>query len=145
MATFFDEPSFANSSRNSLLAPGFVDPKLVVRPAQKAIVVARVLTDVLRCEYSHGEEPQDDSGGQVQRPIFSGPAAAAAAATVDSIRLLELRARVVALIGDIDLALKEMRSRSIERRSAAPAAPDDRPPPGTPIEYSGGGYVLKMR
>jgi hypothetical protein len=61
--------------------------------------------------------------------------------TVDPMRLLELRARVMAAIADIDRALVEMRSRSIERRSAAPAPPDDRPPPGAPIEYSGGGYV----
>ena len=65
--------------------------------------------------------------------------------TVDSMRLLELRARVVAGIADIDRALVEMRSRSIKRRSAAPALPDDRPPPGTPIEYSGGGYVLSVK
>ena len=59
---------------------------------------------------------------------------------VDPMRLLELRARVMAAIADIDRALVEMRSRSIERRSAVPAPPEDRPPPGKPIEYSGG-YV----
>jgi hypothetical protein len=34
--------------------------------------------------------------------------------TVDAMRLLELRARVLAAIADIDRALVEMRSRSIE-------------------------------
>lgn len=58
---------------------------------------------------------------------------------VDAQHLIEVRSRVAAAIADIDLLL--MRSRSIERRSAA-SADDGRPPPGRPIEYSGGGYVL---
>lgn len=65
--------------------------------------------------------------------------------TVDAMRVLELRARVVAAIADIDRTLAEIRSRSIERRSAAPAPPDDRPPPGTPIEYGPVGRVLSVK
>jgi hypothetical protein len=61
---------------------------------------------------------------------------------VDLMRLVELRARVVAAIADID-RLVEMRSRSIERRSAASAV--DQRPVGVPIEYHAAGRVLGVR
>ena len=73
--------------------------------------------------------------------ITVDPALTEAEARSLRLRLIETRTRAQMCIADIDKAL----AHRVERRSAAPAD-DQRPPPGTPIEYTRGtGRILSVK